>query len=66
MAFLISIAILPAILVWDGSVPFIEMMVTVPKQPEAVGISRSAFTSGICFILSFICYWFYKEKKADE
>ena len=66
MAFLISIAILPAILVWDGSVPFIEMMVTVPKQPEAVGIYRSAFASGICFILSFICYWCYKEKKADD
>lgn len=66
LAFLVSIAILPAILVWDGSVPFIEMMVTVPKQPEAVGIYRSAFASGICFILSFICYWFYKEKKADD
>ena len=66
LAFLISIAILPAILVWDGSIPFIEMMVTVPKQPEAVGIYRSAFAAGICFILSFICYWFYKEKKADE
>ncbi|MBR3671587.1 MAG: MFS transporter [Spirochaetia bacterium] len=66
LAFLVSIAILPAILVWDGSVPFIEMMVTVPKQPEAVGIYRSAFASGICFILSFICYWCYKEKKADD
>ena len=66
LAFLISIAILPAILVWDGSIPFIEMMVTVPKQPESVGIYRSAFAAGICFILSFICYWFYKEKKADE
>ena len=66
LAFLISIAILPAILVWDGAVPFIEMMVTVPKQPESVGIYRSAFAAGICFILSFICYWCYKEKKADE
>ena len=66
LAFLVSIAILPAILVWDGSVPFIEMMVTVPKQPEAVGIYRSAFASGICFVLSFICYWCYKEKKADD
>lgn len=66
LAFLVSIAILPAILVWDGSVPFIEMMVTVPKQPESVGIYRSAFAAGICFILSFICYWCYKEKKADD
>ena len=66
LAFLISIAILPAILVWDGSVLCIEMMVTVPKQPESIGIYRSASAAGICFILSFICYWFYKEKKADD
>ena len=66
MAFLISIAILPAILVWDGSVPFLQMMVSVPKQPEAVGVYRSALASSICFAFSFVCYWFYKEKKADE
>ena len=66
MAFLISIAILPAILVWDGSISFLQMMVSVPKQPEAVGIYRSASTSGIFFLLAFVCYWFYKEKKADE
>ena len=66
LAFLISIAVLPAILVWDGSIPFLEMMVSVPKQPEAVGIYRSAFTAGICFAISFVCYWCYKEKKADD
>ena len=66
LAFLVSIAILPAILVWDGTVPFLQMMVSVPKQPEAVGIYRSAFVSGICFIISFVCYWCYKEKKVDE
>jgi len=66
LAFLVSIAVLPALLVWDGSVPFIEMMISVPKQPEAVGIYRSAYASGVCFVLSFVCYWFYKEKKADE
>ena len=66
LAFLVSIAVLPAILVWDGSIPFLEMMVSVPKQPEAVGIYRSALTAGICFIISFVCYWCYKEKKADD
>ena len=66
LAFLVSIAVLPAILVWDGSIPFLEMMVSVPKQPEAVGIYRSAFTAGICFAISFVCYWCYKEKKADD
>ncbi|MCQ2603725.1 MAG: MFS transporter [Spirochaetia bacterium] len=66
LAFLVSIAILPAVLVWDGTVPFIQMMVSVPKQPETVGIYRSACTAGICFVLAFICYWFYREKKADE
>ena len=48
----------------DGSSA--KMMVSVPKQPETVGIYRSAFTAGICFIISFVCYWCYKEKKADD
>lgn len=65
LAFLISIAVLPAILVWDGSVPFIRMMVSVPEQPEAAGIYRSALAAGLCFSVSFVCYWFYKEKRAD-
>ncbi len=65
MAFLVSIAVLPAVLVWDGSVPFLQMMISVPEQPEAEGIYRSALTAGLCFVISFIFYWLYKEKRAD-
>ncbi len=64
MAFLISIAILPLILVSGNGTSFIDMLTSVPEKPEIAGIYRTTVFSVLFFVLSFIFYYIYPEQKA--
>ena len=64
MAFLISIAILPMILVSGNGTSFTEMLTSVPEKPELAGIYRTTVYSVLFFLLSFIFYYIYPEQRA--
>ncbi len=62
MAFLVSIAILPMILVSGSGHSFIEILTTVPDKPEKSGIYNTAFFAFLFFIIASIFYYKYPEK----
>ncbi len=64
MAFLISIAILPIILVSGNGTSFADMLTSVPEKPEIAGIYRTTVYSVIFFSLSFIFYYIYPEQRS--
>lgn len=63
MAFLVSIAILPLILVSGNGTSLADMLTSVPEKPEIAGIYRTTVFSVIFFSLSFIFYYVYPEDK---
>lgn len=66
LAFLISIALLPLLLVSGSGLSFIDMLTSVPKGPDPVGIYRTAAASSLFFILSFMFYLFFPEEIVRE
>jgi len=62
MAFLISIALLPVILVSGSGLSFVDMLTSVPEGPDPVGIYRTALVSALFFVLSFVFYYLYPEE----
>jgi len=63
MAFMISIAALPVILVSGGGLSFAAMLTSVPDKPEISGIYRTALFAAGFFMLSFVFYYIYPEKE---
>lgn len=66
MAFLISIALLPVVLVIGSELPFWESLITRPEGVERSGIYYTCIISGICFLASAVFYIIYPEKIADN
>lgn len=66
LAFLVSIALLPVLLVSGRGLSFVDMLTTIPEGPGAVGIYRTAAASSLFFILSFIFYLFFPEEIVQE
>ena len=66
MAFLVSIALLPILLVSGSGLSFVDMVTTIPKGPDKIGIYRTAAASSLFFILSFIFYYFFPEEIVKE
>ena len=64
LAFLISIAVLPVILVSGKGLSIVQMLTSVPDKPEISGIYRTALFAAAFFVLSFICYFRYPENSA--
>ncbi len=62
MAFLISIALLPILLVSGSGLSFIDMLTSVPKGPDPIGIYRTAAASAFFFIVAFVFYFFFPEE----
>ncbi len=61
MAFLVSIAILPVILVSGNGITFADILTKVPEKPEITGIYRTTLFAVLFFSLSFIFYYIYPE-----
>jgi len=66
LAFLISIALLPILLVSGSGLSFVDMLTTIPKGPEISGIYRTAAASSMFFVLSFFFYLFFPEEIVKE
>jgi GPH family glycoside/pentoside/hexuronide:cation symporter len=66
MAFLISIALLPILLVSGSGLSFVDMLTTIPEGPDKIGIYRTAAVSSLFFILSFIFYYLFPEEIVKE
>jgi GPH family glycoside/pentoside/hexuronide:cation symporter len=62
LAFLVSIAILPIVLVSGGEQSFVEMLTTVPESPERAGIYNTALFAFAFFMISAFFYYMYPEK----
>jgi GPH family glycoside/pentoside/hexuronide:cation symporter len=62
LAFLISIALLPILLVSGSGLSFVDMLTTIPEGPDSIGIYRTAAASSLFFILSFFFYFFFPEE----
>ncbi len=66
LAFLISIALLPILLVSGSGLSFVDMLTTIPEGPDPIGIYRTAVASSLCFIISFVFYFFFPEEIVRE
>ena len=66
MAFLVSIAILPLILVSGSGHSFIEILTSVPEKPEKIGIYNTALFAFLFFIGAAIFYYKYPEKTISK
>ena len=66
MAFLISIAILPLILVSGTGHSFIEVFTTIPEKPEKIGIYNTALYAFIFFLAAAFFYYIYPEKNTPK
>ena len=66
MAFLVSIAILPVILVSGGSTGLLEALIKRPQGVEKAGVYTTAIFSSIFFALSSVFYYLYPEKLGRE
>ena len=66
MAFLISIALLPILLVSGSGLSLVDMLTTIPKGPDVIGIYRTAAASSIFFVLSFFFYFFFPEEIVQD
>lgn len=66
MAFLVSIALLPLLLVSGSGLSFVDMLTTIPEGPDKIGIYRTAAASSLFFAVSFIFYYYYPEEIAEE
>lgn len=66
LAFLISIALLPILLVSGSGLSFVDMLTTIPKGPDILGIYRTAAASALCFIFAFFFYLFFPEEIIQE
>lgn len=62
LAFLISIALLPILLVSGSGLSFVDMLTTIPKGPDVIGIYRTALASSFFFLFSFVFYYFFPEE----
>lgn len=62
LAFLISIALLPLILVSGSGLSFVDMLTSIPEGPDPVGIYRTALLSSVFFVLSFVFYYLFPEE----
>ena len=65
LAFLISIATLPLILV-SGSGSLIDALISKPQGVEKTGVYGTTIFSAISFIISFFFYYLYPEHETDE
>ncbi len=65
MAFMVSIAVLPLILVSGAGHSFVSMLTEVPDKPEVSGIYRTSLFAALFFVFSFICYYLYPEKESS-
>jgi len=65
MAFLVSIATLPILLV-AGSGSLIDAMTSKPQGVERSGVYATTIFSAISFGISFVFYYLYPEKQVEE
>ncbi len=63
MAFLLSIAIIPVVLVSGSGVSFIESLVNRPEKVSVSGIYLTSIISCVCFIVSAFLYSLFKEER---
>lgn len=63
LAFLISIAILPLVLISGQGLSFIETLTTKPDTVSKIGVYNTSLLSVLFFILSTIFYLFYREDR---
>lgn len=64
LAFLVSIAILPIILISGEGMGFIEALSTKPESVSKIGVYNTSLFSTLFFMISFVFYMFYKEERA--
>ncbi len=62
MAFLLSIAIIPVVLVSGSGVGFVESLIKKPEAVSTSGIYLTSIISALCFIISAVFYYFYREE----
>lgn len=62
LAFLLSIAILPVLLVWGSDLSFIESLIKKPEGVEKTGVYATTIAAAISFTISFVFYSLYKEE----
>jgi GPH family glycoside/pentoside/hexuronide:cation symporter len=62
LAFMVSIAVLPVILVSGGGISLVDVFLKIPEKPEIKGIYNTTVFASAFFILSFIFYFKYREK----
>lgn len=65
MAFLLSIAILPILLVWGGDVPLLESIVQSPEGVQKTGVYATSIASFIAFGISLVFYLLYNEERSE-
>ncbi|WP_353893222.1 MFS transporter [Proteinivorax hydrogeniformans] len=66
MAFLLSIAILPIVLVWGGDIPLMESIVSTPDGVQKTGVYATSIVAFVSFALSFGFYFRYREEKVED
>jgi GPH family glycoside/pentoside/hexuronide:cation symporter len=66
LAFLISIAILPLILVSGAGHSFIEVLTTIPEKPEKIGIYNTALYAFLFFMIAAFFYYKYPENRNTD
>ncbi|MFP4363514.1 MAG: MFS transporter [Spirochaetia bacterium] len=66
LAFLVSIAALPLILVSGTGISFIQAMTTTPEAPSLSGIYGTTLFSTIFFAFAFLFYLLYPEEIIKE
>ena len=66
LAFLLSIALLPMLLVSGSGVSFLEGLITKPEGVYKYGVYLTSIFSALSFIISFALYCFYREEDADK
>ncbi|HOJ65099.1 MAG TPA: MFS transporter [Spirochaetota bacterium] len=62
LAFLLSIAILPVILVSGSGLSFVESLIKKPEGVEKFGVYATTIAASISFAFSFLFYSLYKEE----
>ncbi|MCK8818171.1 MFS transporter [Natroniella sulfidigena] len=65
LAFLLSIAILPLVLVAGTDVSILKSLITTPQGVQQWGISLTSLWAAAFFLISTVFYYFYQEQEAE-
>jgi GPH family glycoside/pentoside/hexuronide:cation symporter len=66
MAFLVSIAVLPVLLVSGSDISFVDSLTRKPEGVQKAGVYMTTIFSAVTFLVSAVFYWLFPEEIVRE